>query len=215
MPKSPVPKRKPPQSVQFVAAAKKRKRKHKSMNAELAERRQEVIRLRLKGLTLREIGKEMSLGYMTVKRDLDAIKQDVGEKVSKFDRDFALGKSISVYEQIEDEAWKQYYGCAPGSTGRAQFLNVARTARNDQVKLLCDVGLINKAPMQHEHKIESNRLLSGWTEDAKRIVSLAIIRSQMEQGVPPNLIGAGDNGKSKVIDVSPDLVTVPPEVKPT
>lgn len=215
MPKSPVPKRKSVPAVQFLKAAKKRNRKHKSSAVELAERRQEVIRLRLKGLTLREIGKEMNLGYMTVKRDLDAIRQEVGEKVTNFDKDFALGKSISVYEQIEDEAWKQYYGCAPGSTGRAQFLNIARTARNDQVKLLTDVGLINRAAQVHEHKIESNRLLSGWTEDAKRIVALAIIRSQMEGGDVPKALADGGNGHNKLIDIPADVAPQPVAVKPT
>jgi hypothetical protein len=210
MAKCPVPKKKKPQAIQYLDNVKQRNRKPKSTSMELVERREAVTKLRLKGLTLREIGKELGLGYMIVKRDLDCIKQEVGEKITKFDRDFALGKSISVYEQIEDEAWKQYFGCAPGSTNRAQFLNVARAARNDQVKLLSDVGMIVRAPTHHAHTVEStSKLLEGWTPDAKNIVSLAIIRAQMD-GTSTKELTEGSNGKSKIVDVPEDVMANTP-----
>lgn len=214
--KCPVPKKQLAQ-MSVLHTKKSRRRKHKiqkSTQMELAERRQLVIRMRLKGMTLREIAKELCCGYMTIKRDLDAVRQEVSEKVSQFDRDYALGKSMSVYEQIELEAWQQYYGCSPGSTGRAQFLNLVRTTRNDQVKLLTEVGLISKAPTQVQHNFEANQVLKDWTEDAKRIVSLAIIRSQMDGGeVPKALLAAqepqeGGNGRGRLIDLPEEMVEV-------
>ena len=205
-----------PEPSQVKKRKKRGGRKQRSSNIELAERRKLVIKFRLKGKTLREIAKELNTGYMTVKRDLDIVKHEVHEKVSQFDREYALGKSISVYEQIESEAWEQYFGCAVGAPGRVQFLNLVRTARNDQVKLLTDVGLINKAPAQVHHQFEANQVLKGWTDDARRIVALAIIRSQMDQAdgkdIPKTLLEAqaGGNGHGKVIDV-PDATPEPVE----
>jgi hypothetical protein len=217
MPISPVPKKKLAQAAVMYAAqrrkkfnyqGKKRGRKPKSTQVELTERRQMVLRMRLQGKTFRDIGKELGLGYMTVKRDLDAIKCEVAQKIDKFDRDYALGKSISVYEQIEEEAWAEYHRSVTGSPSKAQFLNLVRTARNDQVKLLADVGLIDRAPAKVQHKIETNKILEGWTDDARRIVSLAIIRAQMDGGkVPSPLLEAhgGGNGHGKVVDVPAEV----------
>ena len=211
MAKHPVTKGELAQSaILFGKRAKKRGRRPRSTEIELSERRQEVIRLRLRGMTLREIAKSLGCGAMTIKRDLDAVKQEVHQKVSQFDRDYALGTSLSVYEQIEKEAWEQYYGCSQGSPGRAQFLNLVRTARNDQVKLLADVGLISRAPTQVQHQFEANQVLKGWTDDAKRIVALAIIRSQMDGGDVPKALSEpqeGGNGRGVLIDASSEPST--------
>lgn len=215
--KNPVPKKKQVVVAAMTAAIGRPKRKHrgrkpKSSQIELAERRQIVIRMRLQGKTLREIGKELGIGYMTAKRDLDTIRSEVSEKVSQFDRDYALGKSISVYEQIEDEAWREYYGAASGGPSKAQFLNLVRAARNDQVKLLTEVGLINKAPVQVQHEFQAQAVLKNWTEDAKRIVALAIIRAQME-GADATKLLEGGNGHGKLIDI-PAEPAVQPATEP-
>lgn len=204
--KYPVPKKQSAQIAMLQAAkGKKKGKKPRSSHMELAERRQMVIRLRLQGMTLREIAKELNTGYMSVKRDLDLVREEVGKKVGQFDRDYALGKSISVYEQIESEAWQQFYSVPNGTPARAQFLNLVRTARNDQVKLLTEVGLINKAPTQVQHQFEANQVLKGWTDDAKKIVALAIIRSQMDGGeVPKALLDSGKQGR--VINIPEELV---------
>jgi DNA-binding CsgD family transcriptional regulator len=202
--KTPIPKK---NLVRKPARSHKKERKLgkklRSSQMELAERRQVVVRLRLQGMTLREIGKELGCGYMTIKRDMDIIKEEVGQKIAQFDKDYALGKSMTVYEQIESEAWAQFYGCANGTTSKAQFLNLVRAARNDQVKLLTDVGLISKAPTQVTHQFEANQVLKGWTDDAKRIVALSIIRAQMDNHVPMKAL---DGHSPTIIDIPDELV---------
>ena len=175
-------------------------KKSKASQEEIKERRRLVMKFRLRGLTFRQIAKELGVGYMTVKRDLDAIKVETREKVSQFKHDYALGKSISTYEQIEEEAWEQASRCANGSSNKAQFLNLARTARNDQVKLLMDVGLIGRSATQVEHTVKADSVLDGWTKEAQQLVALAIIRSQIgnaEEPVPDN---------RKLIDVTAETI---------
>ena len=181
-----------------------KKKRRKASAEELAERQQMVMRLRLRGLSYRDIAKELGVGYMTVKRDLERIKEETHSRISKFDRDYALGKTLSVYEQIEKESWEQYHGCAPGSSGRAQFLNLVRTARNDQAKLLMDVGLIGKAPQQVQHKVEADAILKNWTSEAKQLVAMAIIKTQLPEPGEPVAEDDGSNGQTKpVIELPP------------
>lgn len=236
MPVNPVPKKKVPEkqlkqmSILHTKKVRHRKpppRKLRGSNLEIAERRQMVLKLRLKGLTIREIGTELKCGYMTITRDLEAIRDEVKAKVSQFDCDYALGKSMSTYEQIESEAWEQYNNCANGTTAKVQFLNLVRTVRNDQVKLLTEVGLIDKAPTQVQHQFEANQVLKGWTEDARRIVALSIIRAQMDNSDSAKALltaaqepQGGGNGRGKLIDLPEGMVQVSkpsgePEEPPT
>lgn len=165
----------------------RRGRPKKLSSLELAERRQTVLTLRLKGMSYKDIAKEVNVGYMTVKRDLEQIRQENLEKISKFNRDVAIGQAIATYNEIEREAWKQYHGCRQGTTQQANFLNMVRAANNDKLKLLVEIGLITRAAARVEHKLEADGVLKGWTQDAKQLVAMAIIQAQMQ--------GEGGNGK--------------------
>jgi transcriptional regulator len=191
MPKSPIPKKKP------KVRKTKRGRPKKLSAIELAERRQAVLTLRLKGMTYKNIAKEVGVGYMTVKRDLDQIRQENVQQVSKFNRDVAIGQAIASYNQVEVEAWQQYHKCSNGTNQKANFLHLVRAATNDRVKLLTEVGLVSKAAVRVEHKVEADAVLKGWTQDAKQLVAMAIIRAQMQDG---------SNGKGDILDLPPEAV---------
>jgi len=195
MAKSPVPKKKP---VKPFFKKPKRGRPVKRSAIELAERRQQVLTLRLKGMAFKEIAKEVGVGYMTVKRDLDQVRQENVQQVSKFNRDVAIGQAIASYNQVELEAWLQYHKCSQGTTQRAQFLNMVRAATNDRVKLLTEVGLVSKAAVRVEHTVEADGVLKGWTQDAKQLVAMAIIRTQMQ--------GKAE-GQREVLELPPSMVS--------
>lgn len=187
MPKSPVP------SKKSRLQKRKRGRPRRLSAIELAERRQAVLTMRLKGLTLQAISKRVGVGYMTVKRDLDLIRQENLDEVSKFNSDVALGQALASYNQIEREAWLQYHRASHGTTQRAHFLNLVRAAVNDRLKVLTDVGLISRAAVKVEHTVEADGVLKGWTQDAKQLVAMAIIRAQMDGSVE------GGNGEGREI----------------
>lgn len=196
MPKSPIPKKK--------SRFKRKKRgKPKKLSAiELAERRQAVMTLRLKGLSYKSIAEQVGVGCMTVKRDLDQVRQDNIQQVSEFNRDVALGRAIASYNEIEREAWIQYHLTKSGTSQKAQFLNMVRVANNDRVRLLTEVGLVSRAAARVEHKIETDGVLAGWTQDAKQLVAMAIIRAQMD-GTERDR----GNGKGSILELPPHLVT--------
>lgn len=151
---------------------------------EITDRRQQVIRLRLRGMGYRAIAKELGVGHMTVKRDLEAIAEETRTKMGKLEKDYVLAQSLSVYEEIETQAWDQFSRCAPGSTQRANFLQVVRSARNDQTKLLMDIGLIAKSPQEVRHTVTS-KVIEGWTPAAQDLVALAIIKAGLSPAAEP------------------------------
>lgn len=177
---------------------KKKRGKHKSSFVEALERRREAFKMRLQGANYREIAERLDVGYMTVKRDLDIFKEELNKRITQFDKNYALGKTLSVYEQIEKEAWEQFHS-SNFTASRIQCLNLIRTTRNDQTKLLMDIGLIGKAPTKVEHKVETSAAtaLQGWTKEAQNLVALAIIRSQLPTPAEPI------PDKDKIIDISP------------
>lgn len=174
----------------------KRGRRRRMTDLELAERRQMIMSMRLRGKSLREIGKELGVGPMTVKRDLDAVAKLNQEKISEFERNNALADACQTYDTLEKEAWEQVFRCANGTQQRAQFMNLVRVVNNDRVKMLMDVGLISKAPQKLEVKSETTHQLEGWTEDAKQLMAMALLQAQMNSEEKKQLEGGnGGNGR--------------------
>lgn len=172
--------RKPGKKSPGKALAKPRK----SNQAEIEIRRKEVIKLRMRGLGLRTIAKELGVGHMTIKRDLAAIAEETRQKMEQLDRDHLLADCVSVYEEIEKNAWDQYHRCANGTQMKAQFLNVVRSARNDQVKLLTDIGMIAKAPQEVKHTITRD-VIQHWSPAAQDLVAMAIIKAGLTPASAP------------------------------
>lgn len=159
----------------------------KSNDDEIAERRREVMRLRTQGLGYRAIAQKLGVGHMTVKRDIEHIRAKVQERMSKFERNLTIAESVSAYEQVEMEAWRQYALSKPGTTQAARFLDVVRAARGDQVKMLTDLGFLRKAPMEVKHDI-STKVIQDWTPAAQDLVALAIIKAGLSPAVEPTPI---------------------------
>jgi hypothetical protein len=151
---------------------------------EITERRMSVMRLRIRGMGYRAIAKELKVGPMTIKRDLEAIREDTRTRMSKLEKEFVLAQSLSVYEEIETQAWDQFGKCGGGSKEGAQYLNVVRSARNDQTKLLMDIGLIQKTPQEVKHTVTS-KVIESWTPAAQDLVALAIIKANLSPAAEP------------------------------
>jgi len=205
MPKTPVKKKKLAQALVLSrrGLSKKGKRR-KSSKEEMSERQQLVMRGRLKGQTFRQIAKDLGVGVMTVRRDLQTVKEKVADRVSQFEKDQALGESLQTYELIHQEAWDQYHRCAHASEGRARFLNLIRAAENDRVKTLMDVGLIGKAAVQVEHKHKADEVLGELTKDAQQLIAMALLKAQLRPpGEPVLEIQEG----AKVIEAKSEVVS--------
>jgi hypothetical protein len=159
------------------------KRPRKASREEIAERRRAVMRMRHRGIGYRAIAKELGVGHMTVKRDLDIIREETQTRISRLDEEFTLASSLSVFEEVETAAWIGHNDAPKGSSVRAQFLSQIRAARNDQIKLLMDVGLIKKATqkVQHEHAVVETKVIEHWSEAAQDLVALGIVKAGLSK----------------------------------
>ena len=151
---------------------------------EIAERRTAVKRLRLRGLGYRSIAKIVGVGHMTIKRDLEAIRHSNKTRVTMLDQSEHVGESLSVFEEVELRAWQDYHDADKGSQQRQRFLAEIQSARQNQTKLLMDLGVINRVA-ERKHITVSTEVISGWTPDAQDLVALAILKSQMKPLLEP------------------------------
>jgi len=136
------------------------------------------------GMGYRSIAQKLGVGHMTIKRDLEAVREETSTRMSKFERDYAIASSVSVYEQVEESAWKEFASAGPGSAQRARFLDVVRGARNDQTKLLTDLGFLRKAPQEIQHTVTS-KVVDQWSPQAQDLVALAIIKAGLTPALAP------------------------------
>jgi DNA-directed RNA polymerase specialized sigma24 family protein len=209
MPKTPVKKRNLARTL--VASRKnasKKARNRKSSREEIYERRQLVLRYRIKGMTFKQISKELGVGVMTVRRDLQEIKKHNAERVSQFERDEALGDCLQTYELIHQEAWDQYSRAPHGTAQRATFLNLVRAAENDRAKLLMDVGLIGRNAVKVEHSHKADEALQGLTDDAKKLIAMALLKAQLSPpGEPVLEVSGKGNGENRPL-LAGDVIDV-------
>jgi len=173
----------------------------KASREEIEDRRKQVGRLRMRGLGYRSIAKLLGVGFMTVKRDLEAIREDNKKRVSAFEQEQHLGESLSVFEECELRAWQDYHEAGAGTIQRKHFLDTIQDARNNQIKLLTDVGLISKEPAKVDVRVRSE-LIQHWSPEAQALVAMAILKSKLPAAAEPipdrNLIEAHSNN---VIDI--------------
>ena len=161
-----------------------KKFRRKASQDELSDRRQEVMRLRMQGYGYRSIAEKLDIGHMTVKRDLEIVRKENREKISNFERDHLLSETISVYENVEAEAWTQYRTGGSNPAQKARFLDVVRAARGDQVKLLTELGFLQRAPTEVQHTVKAD-VISHWTADAQDVVALALVRGMTTPAAAP------------------------------
>jgi hypothetical protein len=147
---------------------------------EKLEKRQKMMRLRMQGWTVREIAKELQMNAVVVYKEFQEIRAQNEERLAGFDRTHAISMCISVFENIEKECWENYRSLAPGSQGRNQFLNTIRAARNDQIKLLEDMGLLSKVALQINHNVNTQAVLKDMTEKTQQVLAMAFLRAQLK-----------------------------------
>jgi predicted transcriptional regulator len=111
---------------------------------ELAFRRQKVLKLRARRVSEAQIGRALGVSEATVSRDLAWIREHWRElfgPTPTFDPAAFVGETLSRYEEIEAIALVDA-AKANGLRERMACFHVAMLARDRQVSLLQDLGLL-------------------------------------------------------------------------
>jgi diadenosine tetraphosphate (Ap4A) HIT family hydrolase len=151
----------------------------KASDWEIAQRRKDVLRLRMRGNTYREIATTLGIGVNTVKSDLREVQEENAQRVKGFRQDHFVGETMTVFDDVIQHAWIEYARVGPKD--RLGALDLIRATANDRMKALMDVGLVHKAEQEvkhtHVHELP-------WSESVKQ----QVIQTMLNQALTPQAL---------------------------
>lgn len=160
------------------------------------DRQIRVLKLKLRGHSIVDIAKTLGVSESTIKRDLEVIKKENREAVYKAEKEDVISDILSGYDDIMDRAWAEFEGSMPGSPHRLRSLDLVRTTKNDKLRAMQDVGLIELQAQKTEQHITID-LIREWTPEAREQAARAILESSLTKELPPPL------PETQIIDVTP------------
>lgn len=165
---------------------------------EIMQRRQQVQRLRLRGLSIGEIAKQLKVSFLTAQKDLECVQKDNHGTVDAFQQAQFVGESLCMFDEVVQNAWREFESAPPGSKHRLQSLDLVRITQGDKFKALQDVGMLQKAAQQIEHKYSMDL---PWNDDLKDAVIDKLLQTQLSTTLAlPTPDYDHDPGKNVIID---------------
>lgn len=155
--------------------------------AALTERQQKIYRFRMRNITQSTIAKVLGISQPVVSRELHAIREHFRASGSQIDQDVTVGESVCLFDEVEAEAWK-IYADSEGVGDRIKGLNTIMVAREKKLKLLMDVGRLEKAGTKSTVEITTSPLVANWGDHQKKLVAETIVESTfttVEEPSPP------------------------------
>jgi len=122
--------------------------KTRATEAEIEQRRAEVLRLRFAQLSESEIAERMGVSVPTVSRDLAAIQAEWANRFgTEFEPARELGEAVALYKHLEGAALRELHRVEAegGSTAaRLKCMQTAGAMRDSRLDLLHKCGLVGK-----------------------------------------------------------------------
>jgi len=115
--------------------------------AGLERRRAIVLDLKLRGMGHRAIAAILKVHRNTVSNDFRAIRRMQAEMARSLDGDAEVGATVSYYEKLRNTAFKEYME-AKSNQAKLGYLQTALRAQEMHVKLLMDIGIIDRTPVR-------------------------------------------------------------------
>ena len=152
----------------------------------LTDRQREVFKLTLRGLTQRAIAEVLNISQPAVAKHWKAVKEKFAEIGASVNQDQVVGESVSLYSEVEQQAWALFYTAKTAGKGAEanRALTTIMTARDKQLQLLMDLGLLRRAAIEHEHKVTASPLVQAWEQgdpQKKMEISSSVIETQLDE----------------------------------
>lgn len=113
----------------------------------------EVFRLQMRGVNQMAMSKVLNVNRNTIIRDVKWLKDHVRELALDADKFGEIGDAMKFYEEIEREAMYQYHN-TESPHAKNNLLMTAITSREKKIRLMADMGIIDKAPMDVNLKMD-------------------------------------------------------------
>jgi len=149
---------------------------------ELEERRDQVEKLRTRGLGVRNIAKLLNLNQETVMNDLRAVKEVNSKRITEFEKNQHLGDSLARFDQFRQEAWARYHA-AKEERHKLKALEVLVSIEKEQKSMLLDTGVIAK-PKEEAPTVEVKHTLKlDWSPDMRSRVAEALLQQSLKSNL--------------------------------
>jgi hypothetical protein len=170
--------------------------------AELTERQRSIYNLKLRGLTQAAIAKVvknkdggLGVSQPMIAKEWRKIKQVFKDQGRNIDQEQVVGESVSLYQEVEQRAWEMYFthkAEKPSAANKA--LDTVMAAREKTNKLMMDLGILQKAKIEHEHTMtvapffqQFDNLEEEQKQNALRNV-IDVHLGELEEPEPPQLL---------------------------
>jgi hypothetical protein len=131
----------------------------KPSSEETLERRLEVFRLQMRGLSNVAISRALQVTRNTIIRDSKWLKGNLRELATQADKFDVMGEAMSELEEIKKQALF-YASETENPQARNNFLLTSITALEKRVRLMMDAGIIDAAPIGVNLSVEEVRKMS-------------------------------------------------------
>ena len=164
---------------------------HQEAPEGLTERQKRILKLALRGVSQNAMARIEGVSQPMIAKEWAKVKKALAEKGSGVDQQEVVGTAMSVYEEVEARGWELYTtAMQEKNTSEAnKALSTVMTARDKHMKLMMDIGLVKRASIDHNHKVEGvSPFLENWKASEKQEMAAYIVTKQLpalEEPVPP------------------------------
>lgn len=157
----------------------------------LTEQQKVVQTLFLQGASQKVIGLTIGVSQPRVHGILKEIREVHKANGATIEAEAYVGETRSLFQTIEQQGWKilRKAEAANNTAVQIQALQMIKSARLDQTKMLLDIGMLDKAADRVEHSVTVNKsIVDDWTPVQRQLAAKAIIESQLtplEAPTPP------------------------------
>ncbi len=132
------------EAMESPLALENEEKEYEHLFGSITPQQKAIVRMKLKGMGVREIATLMGTTYSNVAHQLSNVRKFFASKGKTVDQDITLGETMSVYDEVTLKAWELFNGSEdPGVKIKA--LNTVLSAKAQHTKLLMDVGKLDKA----------------------------------------------------------------------
>jgi hypothetical protein len=157
--------------------------------ASLTPEERKVFKFVLRGFTVGTIAKVLAKDRDYVSTIKSNIKTKLTRAGENIDQAHLVGYTVSIFEEVEEKAWEMYY-TAPTDAKNSQrdknkALELVMKAREKQVKLLMDVGLIQKADNTVTHEVTMSPFLAQWDNNSRQTIVKEMVERTLDKLADP------------------------------
>jgi hypothetical protein len=161
----------------------------------LTDQQKTIVRFKMRGLSQKGIANIMELTPARISQEVKAIRQHYAARGSSVDQSVLVGEAVTLYEEVEQKAWAVYQD---DESKRLRALDTIMTAREKQIKLFMDLGLIKRAAIEHNHGVVVSPVLERLTPEKKSEIVARIIETA--PGIEPEPPSDDDIEDAEYVD---------------